>query len=68
LEAPSIRQRRIDFSRVESCGASVFSVLMSIAWLFSARPRRGGRLRDRERMTEMPAGKLFHPSSPVQWI
>src|SRR5437868_5382427 len=44
LESPSIRQRRIEFSRVESCGASVLSVLIRIAWLFSlrgaARPRR----------------------------
>src|SRR6202043_2821256 len=42
LKSPSIRQRRINFSRVESCGAKVF--LMGIAWLFSSRgaasPRR----------------------------
>src|SRR6266550_1191220 len=37
LESPSIKQRRIDFSRVESCGANVFSAVMRIAWLFSSR-------------------------------
>src|SRR5258707_6614226 len=31
LEWPSIRQRRIDFSRMESCGASVFSAVIRIA-------------------------------------
>src|SRR5258706_9886072 len=33
LESPSIRQRRIDFSRVESGGASVRSVLLGVSWL-----------------------------------
>src|SRR5258707_5778392 len=44
LESPSMRQHRINFSRVESCGASVFSVPTRIAWSFSSRgaawPRR----------------------------
>src|SRR5882724_5308945 len=36
LESPSIRQRRIDFSRGESCGANASSVVTRIAWLSSS--------------------------------
>src|ERR1700737_1653184 len=63
LEYPSIRQRRITFSRVESCGAKGFLVLMGIAWLFSSRgavsPRRvpsGSRTNDRN-----AGGKIVSP-------
>ncbi len=64
LESPSIRQRRIDISRGESCGANASPVVTRIAWLLSSHGTRGRRLRNRERMTE-PAGKLFHPSSAI---
>src|SRR6202048_1228730 len=37
LDSPSIRQRRIDFSRAESCGVRVFSVGMRMAWLILSR-------------------------------
>ena len=36
LESPSIRQRRTDFSRGESCGATVSSVVTKIAGSFSS--------------------------------
>src|SRR5258705_986763 len=68
LESPSIRQRRIDFSRVESCGASVYSVPTRIGWSFSSRgaawPRR---LPSGSRTNDKNAGGRNNDSNSLQF-